>query len=63
MPHHSVLSAGFSEAMVNIFTGVDPKEALTEWQKTRTRITTSITRMKIDSGEEEKDGKSHKQTK
>lgn len=27
-PSYSVLSAGFSEAMVNIFTGVDPKEAL-----------------------------------
>lgn len=27
-PSYSVLSAGFSEAMVNIFTGVEPKEAL-----------------------------------
>ena len=29
-PSYSVLSASYAEAMVNIFTGVDPQEALDE---------------------------------
>ena len=53
-PPAGVLSAGSSEAMVNIFTGADPKEALDKvGRRHGQRLQQVLRAMKIDSGEEE----------